>query len=94
MRLFLVQNAFARSPAAPDLILSASADESVRLWNAATGDSLATLHGEAGHLAEVVDVAWHPGKPWLVASAGLDDTVVVWSLTEVSHNSFVFLVWR
>jgi polycomb protein EED len=79
-----------RSPAAPDLILSASADESVRLWNAATGDPLATLHGEAGHLAEVVDVAWHPGKPWLVASAGLDDTVVIWSLAEVSPAVLCF----
>jgi WD40 repeat protein len=79
----LLQNAFARSPAVPDVLISASADESVQLWNMATGDRLATLHGDAGHLAEVVDVAWHPAYPWLVASAGLDDAIVVWSLVEV-----------
>ena len=56
----VVQNCLETCAAHPDLLLSASADETVRLTNMRTGAPLATFFGDEGHLAEVLHVAWQP----------------------------------
>src|SRR5436190_1642101 len=56
------------------LLASASADDTVRLWDAATGAARQTLEGHSG---EVSAVAFSPdGK--LLASASCDNTVRLW----------------
>ena len=59
------------------LIVSGSGDETIRLWDAATG----ALHGEPleGHLGSVNSVAFSPdGK--LVVSGSNDKTVRLWDV--------------
>ncbi|BAZ49856.1 WD-40 repeat-containing protein [Nostoc sp. NIES-4103] len=56
-------------------IASASLDNTVKLWNVATGEEIAILKG---HSDEVRDVAFSPdGKT--IASASLDKTVKLWN---------------
>ena len=85
-----MQNSVATCSAHPDLLLTASADETVRLTNMRTGARIAACFGDVAHLAEVLCVAWHPTKTWLAASAGLDDAVAVWDLQPVRNEHFLF----
>ena len=57
-------------------IASGGSDNVVRLWDAATGDLKETL---IGHTAMVNDVAFCPDRKRL-ASAGWDQTILVWEL--------------
>ncbi|WP_335084629.1 nSTAND1 domain-containing NTPase [Nostoc sp.] len=58
-------------------IASASADNTVKLWNAATGKEITTLKG---HSSAVNSVAFSPdGK--IIASASKDKTVKLWNAT-------------
>jgi WD40 repeat protein len=57
-------------------IATAGEDGTARIWDAATGEGLATI---AGHIGEVTDVAWSPGGT-RIATAGLDGVVKVWSV--------------
>ena len=56
-------------------IVSASRDETVRVWNAETGEVLQTLEGHDG---PVMSAAFSPGGENIV-SASSDKTVRVWS---------------
>ncbi|KAL2857293.1 hypothetical protein BJY01DRAFT_242364 [Aspergillus pseudoustus] len=63
-------------------ITSASADETVRLWDASTGDHQKTL---AGHSNWVRAVAFSPdGKQ--IASASIDKTVRLWNVSTGDHQ--------
>lgn len=66
-------------PVDPSLLLSASQDESVRLWNLATGQLVAMFAGQAGHRDDVLSVSVHPAGRCF-ASAGMDNSVKVWAL--------------
>lgn len=55
-------------------LASASADKTVRLWEAATGEPLRTLEG---HSDRVYSVAWSPDG-WTLASGSDDDTIRLW----------------
>src|SRR4051794_40101736 len=56
------------------LLASASHDDTVRLWDAATG---AALHTLKGHTGSVISVAFSPNGA-LLASASRDKTVRLW----------------
>ena len=65
------------SPADGELLLSASKDESVRLWNLRTGTNVAAFLGHAGHRAQVLGAAWHLDGTRF-ASCGMDNAVKLW----------------
>lgn len=64
------------------LIASASSDQTVKLWDAATGAELRTL---VGHSSMVVDCVFSPDGT-LLASAGADATIRLWDVqTGLEH---------
>ncbi|KAM7492669.1 hypothetical protein LguiA_035590 [Lonicera macranthoides] len=66
----------------PSLVLSASKDESVRLWNVHTGICILIFAGAGGHRNEVLSVDFHPSDIYRIASCGMDNTVKIWSMKE------------
>ncbi|GAB2210637.1 hypothetical protein Droror1_Dr00015910 [Drosera rotundifolia] len=66
----------------PALVLSASKDESVRLWNVHTGICILIFAGAGGHRNEVLSVDFHPSDMHKIASCGMDNTVKIWSMKE------------
>ena len=67
------------------LIVSASADNTVRIWNAENGKELSVLKG---HTQGVSSAAFSPdGK--LIASASVDNTVRIWNKNINHHSLFL-----
>lgn len=64
------------------VVATGAEDNSVRLWDAATGDALATF---SGHTGRVVSIAFNPDGT-LLASAGADNTVRMWNLADGTEN--------
>lgn len=71
----------------PDMVLSASADESVRLWNVVTGLLVGVFSGDQGHTSEVLRVSWSAYRPDLFVSCGVDASVRIWSIHQVCNSS-------
>ena len=57
-------------------IVSASYDNTLKLWNASSGQELRTL---SGHTAGINRVAFSPDGTWIV-SASVDRTIKVWDV--------------
>jgi polycomb protein EED len=74
------------SPTDPWLLLSASKDESMRLWNVQTCTCLAIFAGHEGHRDSVLSVAWHPLGDRIV-SAGMDTTVKLWNVGHIPPST-------
>jgi len=68
-------------PTDPSLILSASKDESLRLWNLLSQCAVAVFAGEKGHASEVLSADFHPLGSCF-ASAGMDNSIKVWGLDD------------
>eukprot|EP00192_Tetraselmis_astigmatica_P014328 CAMPEP_0117662078 /NCGR_PEP_ID=MMETSP0804-20121206/7869_1 /TAXON_ID=1074897 /ORGANISM="Tetraselmis astigmatica, Strain CCMP880" /LENGTH=311 /DNA_ID=CAMNT_0005468969 /DNA_START=745 /DNA_END=1680 /DNA_ORIENTATION=+ len=66
-------------PQRPSLFLTASKDESLRLWNMKSKACVLVFHGEGGHRNEVLSIDFHPHNPSIFASCGMDNTVKIWS---------------
>ncbi|KAG8472421.1 hypothetical protein CXB51_035349 [Gossypium anomalum] len=75
-------NEIRTQPLKPSLIVSASKDESVRLWNVHTGICILIFAGAGGHRNEVLSVDFHPSDIYRIASCGMDNTVKIWSMKE------------
>ncbi|KAG7024895.1 Polycomb group protein FERTILIZATION-INDEPENDENT ENDOSPERM [Cucurbita argyrosperma subsp. argyrosperma] len=75
-------NEIRTQPLKPSLVISASKDESVRLWNVHTGICILVFAGAGGHRNEVLSVDFHPSDIYRIASCGMDNTVKIWSMKE------------
>jgi polycomb protein EED len=69
------------SPANEWLLLSASKDESIRLWNVKNATCVAIFAGHEGHRDNILAIAWHSSGRRFV-SAGMDTTVKLWNTGE------------
>ena len=58
------------------MIAAGSADNSIGIWNASTGQLLTLLNGHSHH---VRSVAWSSNSSF-IASASSDGTVIIWGL--------------
>jgi len=69
------------SPIDTWLLISASKDESLRLWNLQTATCVIMFAEHEGHSDSVLCAAWYPlGSS--IMSSGMDTTVKIWSLEE------------
>lgn len=75
-------NEIRTQPLKSSLVVSASKDESVRLWNVHTGICILIFAGAGGHRNEVLSVDFHPSDIYRIASCGMDNTVKIWSMKE------------
>jgi len=66
-------------PYKPALLLSASKDESIRLWNVTSCVCVALFTGDAAHRGEVLSIDFHLDGLRFV-SGGMDNAIKVWSL--------------
>ncbi len=73
-----VINAIAYSPDG-QRILTASFDNSLKLWDAATGKELKTFAGQAGHQKMVLSAAFSPDRQ-SIASGSADGTAKIWDV--------------
>jgi len=67
------------SPIDEWLLLTASKDESIRLWNLQSATCVAIFAGHNGHRDSVLAVDFHPLGNMFV-SAGMDTTIKLWNL--------------
>ena len=75
-------------PVDQNLVLSASKDESIRMWNLKTHACIAIFCGHSGHRDEVLSIAIHPLGNCFV-SGGLDSTMKIWSLDGTKIRSLI-----
>ena len=69
------------SPSNEFLLLSASVDESIRLWNLQSFSCVAIFAGHHGHRESILSISWHPlGQKF--ASAGMDKSIRLWKISE------------
>ncbi|XP_014522006.2 polycomb group protein FERTILIZATION-INDEPENDENT ENDOSPERM isoform X2 [Vigna radiata var. radiata] len=66
----------------PSLVISASRDESLRLWNTQTGICILIFAGAGGHRNEILSVDFHPSDIYRICSCGMDTTVKIWSIKD------------
>lgn len=78
------------SPIDEWILLSASKDESLRMWNVKTSTCVAIFAGHEGHRDCVLSLAWH-SHGHQFASGGMDTTVKLWSVEEETdvHEAIV-----
>ena len=72
------------SPMHNNQLLSASVDESIRLWNLESFACVAIFAGHHGHREAVLSISWHPMGDQF-ASAGMDKSIRLWKTGEDSR---------
>jgi len=68
-------------PINSNIIASASEDNSVRLWNIQSGETVSIFGGDGGHKEQVICCTFHPSGEYL-ASGGMDNTLKIWKIPE------------
>lgn len=68
-----------RCPTNEWILISASNDETIRLWNLKHPSQIAIFAGHQGHREAVLSVDWHPLGEYFVSS-GMDGTIKLWSV--------------
>ena len=69
------------SPANESLLLSASKDHSIRLWNLQYCHMIAIFAGHDGHRGEVLSLSWHCSGAKFASSA-FDNTIKLWNVSD------------
>ena len=72
----------------PELLFSASRDESLRLWNLKTRTCVAIFAGDQGHRDQVLSVDVHYLGSSMV-SASMDNTIKIWDLDTVKIRNAI-----
>jgi len=67
------------SPTNDWLLLSASKDHSIRLWNLQYGQMIAIYAGHDGHRGQVLSLSWHYSGTKFASSA-FDNTIKLWNV--------------
>jgi len=76
-----------RCPTNECIIISASNDETIRLWNLKYPSQIAIFAGHQGHREAVLSIDWHPLGEYFVSS-GMDGSIKLWSVqTEKIKNA-------
>ncbi|KAK9855466.1 hypothetical protein WJX84_007882 [Apatococcus fuscideae] len=73
-------NDIAVHPKRPSLVITASRDQSLRLWNLRTHVCALVATGDGSHRNEVLSIDFHPHDEHKFLSCGMDDTIKIWSL--------------
>ena len=68
-----------------DILLSASKDFSIRMWNIFTGAQIVIFGGPEGHIAEVLSIDWHLSADYFVSTA-IDGYVKIWKIEDNIRN--------
>ncbi|BDA48075.1 Polycomb group protein FIE1 [Coccomyxa sp. Obi] len=79
-------NDIAIHPMQPSLVLTASRDASLRLWNTQTKVCVLIVNGDGGHRNEVLSIDFHPVDGNQFVSCGMDNYVKIWSLEDVVEH--------
>jgi polycomb protein EED len=73
------------SPTNEWLLLSASKDHSIRLWNLQRGQMIAIYAGHDGHRGQVLCISWHHSG-LRFASSAFDNTIKLWNAFDNSKT--------
>ncbi|CAG7876885.1 unnamed protein product [Brassica rapa] len=76
-------------PMKPQLVISASKDGSVRLWNIETGICILIFAGTGGHRSEVLSVDFHASDMSRFVSCDMEATTKIWSLTASDRSNLL-----